>query len=144
MLPTNVVLTGEKTKGRKRHIITDILGNILSIRVHAANIHDTMSGSFPLERALEKYPTVIGVCADAGYRGTFKNLCEDIDLKCDIFEKIKPKEWAILPKIWRIERTFSLFCGYRRLSKDYEITIISAESMALISHSRLLLRRLIY
>ena len=33
-------MTGEKTKGRKRHIVTDTMGNLLCIHVHAANIHD--------------------------------------------------------------------------------------------------------
>ncbi|MDR1241110.1 MAG: hypothetical protein LBK29_04585 [Oscillospiraceae bacterium] len=53
------------------------------------------------------YPTVWsfykrdkkGVCADAGYRGTFVDFVktkygEDIEIS----EKIKPKEWKILPK----------------------------------------------
>ena len=35
---------GEKTKGRKRHIVTDVMGNLLCIHVHAANIHNTKGG----------------------------------------------------------------------------------------------------
>ena len=31
-----------KTKGRKRHILTDTMENLLCIHVHAANIHDTI------------------------------------------------------------------------------------------------------
>ena len=31
---------GKKVKGRKRHIVVDIMGNLLSIKVRAANIHD--------------------------------------------------------------------------------------------------------
>ena len=34
----------KKVKVRKRHIMTDIMGNLLVVKVHAANIHDTMSG----------------------------------------------------------------------------------------------------
>ena len=34
-------LTEEKTKGRKRYIVVDVLGCLLSVVVHAANIHDT-------------------------------------------------------------------------------------------------------
>ncbi|MFR6400009.1 transposase [Ruminococcus sp.] len=37
-------MTVEKTKGRKRHIVTDTMGNLLCIHVHAANIHDTKGG----------------------------------------------------------------------------------------------------
>ena len=42
---------GEKTKGRKRHIVVDVLGCMLSVDVHAANIHDTKSGIFTAKEA---------------------------------------------------------------------------------------------
>ena len=32
---------GKKIKGRKRHIITDFLGLLLAVVVHAANVHDS-------------------------------------------------------------------------------------------------------
>ena len=38
------------------------------------------------------------------------------------------------------ERTFSWFCGYRRLSKDYEHSISSTESFIMTAHSMMLLR----
>ena len=38
-------IDGEKrVNGRKRHILVDIMGNLLGIVVHAANIHDTKAG----------------------------------------------------------------------------------------------------
>jgi len=40
----NAVLMGEKTKGHKRHIVTDTTGNWLAVVVHAANIHYTKAG----------------------------------------------------------------------------------------------------
>ena len=122
--------------------MTDILGCILAISVHAANLHDTMMGAYPIELAMQKYPSLIGVCADGGYRGTFKEIVEnDFGLKCDISEKIKPTGWQVLPKRWRVERTFAWLNGFRRLSKDYEISVDSAENMVLIAHCRVLLRR---
>lgn len=86
-----LVLTGEKTKGRKRHIVTDIMGNLLAIHVHAANEHDTKNGGETFLKALYRYPTLVGVCADAGYRGTFFIFITlFLGLVCDISEKIKP------------------------------------------------------
>ncbi len=70
-------MTEEKTKGIKRHIVTDIMGNILSVHVRAANIHDTKNGVFTFEKALFYYPTVIGVCADNAYRNHFKDTFEE-------------------------------------------------------------------
>ena len=64
-------MTEEKTKGRKRHIVTDTLENLLCVHVHAANIHDTKGGVFTFEKALYRYPTIIAARADQGYRGTF-------------------------------------------------------------------------
>jgi putative transposase len=134
---------GKKTKGRKRHIVTDILGCILAVSVHAANIYDTIAGSCPFALAIQKYPSLTGICGDGGYRGTFKEIVEkDYKLKCDISEKIVPNGWQVIPKRWRVERTFGWFNGYRRLSKDYEITVYSAETMVLIAHSQVLLKRL--
>lgn len=142
MLPKNAVSTGEKkVKGRKRHIVTDILGNLLCVKVHAANIHDTVAGCDALDRALVWYNTIKGFCADAGYRGTFKGYCEALGLKIDISERIKPK-WEILPKRWRVERSFAWLNGSRRLAKDFEISTCSEESQVHIAFSAVLLRRL--
>lgn len=49
----NVVLMEGKTKGRKRHIAVDTMGNLLFIKVHAANIHDTVSGGDVFAGALK-------------------------------------------------------------------------------------------
>ncbi len=43
-------MTGEKPKGRKRYIVTDTMGNLLCIHVHAANIHDTKGGVYTFEK----------------------------------------------------------------------------------------------
>jgi putative transposase len=132
----------EKTKGRKWHIVVDTMGNLLAVVVHAANIHDTKSGIYPAKRAVRSYPTIERFCADAGYRGTFVlNLDEVLKLGVDISEKIKPHEWAKLPWRWVVERTLSWLGSSRRLSKDFEITTNSAETMVRVSHICTLLRR---
>ena len=60
-----VLMGGKKIKGRKRHIVTDTMGHLLHVRVHAANIHDTVAGCHVFEEALKGYPSLAGVCADA-------------------------------------------------------------------------------
>ena len=59
-----------------------------------------------------------------------------------ISEKIKPHQWEKLPWRWVVERTFGWMNSFRRLSKDYEISISSEETMVKISHSATLLKRL--
>ena len=60
----------KKIKGPKRHLVTDIVGHILHVKVHEANIHDTLGGCRIFKEVLEKYPFLKGVWADAGYRKT--------------------------------------------------------------------------
>lgn len=133
----------KKIKGRKRHIVVDTSGNLLSVVVHAANIHDTKSGILAIKEAIDIYPTLRGFCADAGYKGAFEEqLMDEFGLGVDIIERKKDSQWEVLPKRWIVERTFAWLNNYRVLSKDYEITKSSAEAMVKIAHSHTLLKRL--
>ena len=119
------------------------MGNLLGIVVHAANIHDTKSGIGVAKLACKRYPSIERFCADAGYRKTFVlDVDEVLGLGVDISEKIRPHEWEKLPWRWVVERTFSWLNNSRRLSKDYEISTSSAESIVQISHFHSLLKRL--
>jgi putative transposase len=133
---------GKKVKGRKHHIVTDIMGLLLFVKAHAANIHDTIAGGGVIQGALLKYPSLLGVCGDAGYRKTFEEAATKLGLTVDIVQRIADAGWIILPKRWRVERTLGWLNGSRRLSKDYEINTESVENMIIISHVATLLRRL--
>jgi putative transposase len=124
---------GKKTKGRKRHIVVDTLGNLIQVIVHAANLHDTKAGKDVLKAAAEKYPSIEAFSGDAGYRGTAVDFVEsELGLKLHISQRIKDA-FAILPKRWIVERTFAWLGNYRRLSKDYEVLTSSAENMVRIA-----------
>ena len=117
------------------------MGNLLVVRVHAANIHDTKSGIEPARKAVKKYPTIKGFCADAGYRKTFVFLVHMmLGLLVDILERINPG-FEIFPKRCVAERTFAWVNNSRRLSKDYEIKMVHSENMFMISHLHTLLKR---
>jgi hypothetical protein len=120
------------------------MGNILKVVVGVANVHDTVAGCGVFRLVLRKYPSLLGVCGDEGYRGSFLRFVELLGKKCDISEKIVPKGWIVLPKRWCVERTLSWLTWFRRLAKDYEILTKSEEAMILIAHSTILLRRLCY
>jgi transposase len=59
----------------------------------------------------------------------------------EIPERIAPG-WAILAKRWDVGRTFAWLNPLRRLSKDYEMTINSAENNVMIANSMILIKRL--
>ncbi len=137
--------TGEKkVKGRKPHVVSDVEGHILHVKVHAANLHDTVMGGPVFAQACERYPSLEGACADAGYRKTTeefiqKNLRKKVDI---IARPSYQKGWMLLPKRWVVERSFAWFLPFRRLAKDFERTCRSAENFIRISQIRLLIRRI--
>ncbi|MEI7474965.1 MAG: transposase [bacterium] len=131
----------KKVKGRKRHIVVDILGNLLHVQVHAANIHDTKAGCNIFQAISDKYPSILAFSADAGYRGTSKDYVENtLELMIDISKKIKDT-FAILPKRWIVERTFAWINNFRRASKDYEILTLTAENIVRIAMIRVTLKK---
>ena len=122
--------------------MTDTQGHLLHVKVYAANTYDGVAGCGVFEEALKKHPTLQGVCADAGYRKTFELFVQDMLKKAvEISARITPG-WTILAKRRVVERTLAWLGHFRRLSKDYEISIKSAENNVMIAHSILLLRRL--
>jgi putative transposase len=123
----------KKTKGRKRHVVVDTLGNLIQVLVHAANGHDSKAGCDVLKAAAEKHITLEAFSGGAGYRGTAVEFVETaLQLKLHISQKIKDA-FAVIPKRWVVERTFAWLGNYRRLSKDFEILTRSAENMVRIA-----------
>ena len=137
-----VLMGGKKVKGRKRHIMVDTQGHLLFIKVHAANIHDTKAGRDVFEGAKEKFPTIKGFSADAGYQGTSVDHVEKgMGLKIEISKKIKDG-WAVLAKRWVVERTFSWINNFRRMAKDFEILTCSAENFVRIAMIQIMLDKI--
>ena len=102
---------GKHVKGRKHHIVVDTLGNLLSVTVHAANIHDTKSGINPAKKACRKYPTIKRFCGDEGYRKSFEeDVAAQLTMGVDISARISPV-FEVLPKRWLVERTFAWTCN---------------------------------
>ena len=117
------------------------MGNLLAVVVHAANIHDTKSGILAARDAFEKYPSIQRFCADAGYCKSFEqDVSRELGLGVDISVRIKP-EWELLPKRWIVERSLAWINNSRRLSKDYEISVRSAQAVCLIAAFHTLLKR---
>lgn len=128
---------GKKVKGHKRHILVDILGNLLNVKVHAANLSDTKMACPIFEQSMKKYPSIQAFSGDAGYCGTaVKFVDEVLGMTLHISRKIKD-EWAVLPKRWIVERTFAWLNHFRRLAKDFEILTITSENVVRIAMLKL-------
>ena len=132
---------GKKVKGRKRHALVDTDGRALKLHVHAADIQDR-DGAGPLLRASRpRWPFVELAFADTGYQGP--RVANASRIRVEIVRKLKDQVgFAVLPRRWVVERFLAWINRNRRLAKDFETTIKSAEAFLYAASAILLLRRL--
>ena len=136
---------GKKINGRKRHIVVDTIGLMVGLVVHAADIQDRDGAPAALKTILERWPWLRHVFADGGYAGPkLKGALQKIGtFTLEIVKRTdKAKGFELLPRRWVVERTFAWLGRCRRLAKDWEKSITSAEAWIYVAHIRLLTRRL--
>lgn len=135
----------KKINGRKRHIVTDTDGLLLVGQVHPANIQDS-HGAVPLLRSLaHQFPKLRHIFADSVYRGEKLRwaLFDTGRWRIQIVKRPDgAKGFHLLPRRWVVERTFAWFGRCRRLAKDFEASIASAEAWLHLASIKLLVRRL--
>lgn len=122
----------------------DVLGLILAVVVHPANIQDRDGARLVLERARGVFPRLKKIWADRGYAGplvewvksSFRWVLEIIGRSAET------RGFDVLPHRWIVERTFAWFNRYRRPSKDYEFLPATNESMIYVAMIHLMVKRL--
>jgi putative transposase len=140
---------GKKINGRKRHIVVDTLGLILTLVVHPADVQDQDGAVLVLGilgRLKERYHRLKVIFADSAYgRNNLPACVKDAFgwLLQTVLRPAKVKRFVVLPKRWIVERTFGWLGRYRRHSKDYERNTASSEAMIYIAMSHIMLRRLV-
>jgi len=133
---------GKKTKGRKRHLAVDTMGNLLSVQVHSASLQDRNSGEGILAQAKKKYGSLKVAFADGGYGGQLEEKVKSkLGMELKIVRKMKDA-FYVLPKRWIVERTIAWINNDRRNSKDYEYSPLSSEAMIHLSMIKLGLNRI--
>jgi putative transposase len=60
---------GKKVNGRKRHVLVDVIGLLLMVVVHAANIQDRDGAMLVFGKAEGKFSRLQLIWADGGYAG---------------------------------------------------------------------------
>lgn len=136
---------GKKINGRKRHILTDTLGLMVGLVVHPANIQDRDGAPDVLRQIRTRYPWLRRVFADGGYAGNKlqSRLRKHGTWTIEIVKRTDDMTgFVVLPRRWVVERTFAWLGRCRRLAKDFEKTIKSAEAWVHVAQIRLLTRRL--
>ena len=136
---------GKKVKGRKRHIVTDTLGLLLCVVVHAADIQDRDGAPSVLKSLRYRFPWLRHIFADGGYAGDKLRhaMKGNGDWTIEIIKRSDTaKGFEVLPRRWVVERTFAWLGRCRRLAKDWERSIESSTAWAFVANIRLLTRRI--
>jgi transposase len=136
---------GKKIMGRKRHIVVDTGGLLIGLVVHPAAIQDRDGAAWVLGSIRFSHPWLRHVFADGGYAG--KKLKAALarlgKWTIDIVKRgDAAKGFKVLPRRWVVERSFAWFGRSRRLAKDFEASLASAEAWVLLASLRLITRRL--
>lgn len=136
---------GKKINGRKRHAVVDTIGLLFGLVVHAADVQDRDGAPAVLASIRKSCPWLRHIFADGGYAGQkLRGALERIgEWTIEIIKRSDTASgFEVLPRRWVVERTFAWLGRCRRLAKDWEKTIASAEAWINVAHIRLTTRRL--
>lgn len=140
---------GKKIKGRKRLLVVDSQGHLLSVRVVSAACHDGTAAlqwwwqelrDVPLLSAIER------LYGDKHFGGRFKQGVEQVAGVAVIttHEQVRVTKdgMKLHKKRWVVERTFAWELCSRRLTRDFERKAEHAEAFLYISSISRILRNL--
>ncbi|QEU90764.1 transposase [Streptomyces kanamyceticus] len=130
--------------GRRRHLICDTLGLLLTIHVSAGDVTDRQAATDMLPDLADRFPTITKVWADGGYTGTLITWALAIlHLAVTVIKRTDEiTGFVVLPRRWCVERSFAWLLRSRRLVRDYERRPDSSEAMIRWSMTMLMIRRL--
>jgi transposase len=122
---------GKKVNGRKRFIVTDTLGLLITVTVCAASVQDRDGAKGALLGLLLTTSRCRFVFADAGFAGRLVEWAQAVlYIIVEIVRKpTGQKGFQVLPRRWAVERTLAWLTAHRRLARDYERQPAISEAM---------------
>jgi putative transposase len=139
----------KQTPGRKRHLVVDTLGLVLLVVVHSASVQDGAGGYQTLQKLFElikrnvhnRWCRLKLIWADGAYARMVATVRQQFGWVLEIVQQAEGlKGFQVLPRRWVVERTFGWLGRYRRLSRDFEHTVSSSETMVYIASVRRMLK----
>jgi putative transposase len=139
----------KQTNGRKRHIVVDVLGLLLTVVVHSAGLPDGTGGKLVLQRLFgdikrsvhNRWCRLKLIWADGAYANIAVYVHKQFGWRLEVVRR--PPDvpgFTVLPRRWVVERSFGWLGRYRRLCRDFEHTTVSSEAMVYLASIRRSLR----
>jgi transposase len=113
----------KKKHGSKVHVAVDTLGNLLAVKVTAANEQERAQVT-DLAKQVQAVTgrTVEVAFVDQGYTGTdAADQAAEHGIRLEVVKHTEAKKgFVLLPRRWVVERSFGWLGRFRRLARDYE------------------------
>ncbi len=113
----------KKKKGSKVHAAVDTLGNLLALKITAANVQERAQVAELADKVQEVTGSTVEIAyVDQGYTGEdAAHQAEQAGIKLTVVKHKEAKRgFVLLPRRWVVERTFGWLGRFRRLARDYE------------------------
>ena len=134
---------GKKVSGIKRHIAVDTNGLPHAIHITTANITDRAEAIEMFQNYRDDLSNVQNVLVDGGYTG--KPFAESVrnilGANVEVVKRSELHTFAVLPKRWVVERTFSWLEKCHRLWKNTERKLATSLQMLVFAFVALMIRR---
>jgi transposase len=152
---------GKKVKGRKRHMVVDTLGLLITVTVTAASVQDRDGAAEVVARACHKAPTIERLYTDGAYGGQCAQAIEqDHGIRVEVVRRpgnrstgtlhdpqqpLWPQPAAgfvVLPKRWVVERTHAWNERWRRMVMHHDRKTSVSAAWVWLAEARILLNRI--
>jgi transposase len=113
----------KKQRGSKVHLAVDTLGNLLALKVTAANEQERAQVAELTARIQEVTGGTVEVAfVDQGYTGAeTADQAKANGIRLEVVKHTEAKRgFVLLPRRWVVERSFGWLGRFRRLARDYE------------------------
>ena len=132
--------------GRRRHIITDVPGLIITVAVHSAGIQDRAGAEILFPGLYDRFSRLILIPADGAYTGRVIGwVREKFGMMTETVSRPKGvRGFTLLPRRWVVGRTFAWLNQHRRPGRDYEYLTDTGGVMIRIAMIGIMLHRSAY
>jgi len=135
----------KKVDGRKRHLLVDALGLLITVAVTPASTQDRDAALILARRARRRGRHRLAlIWADRAYEGPWAHWARH-ELGITVQVVARPegqRHFAVLPRRWVVERTNAWTSRRRRCARDYERLPAHHEAMVQLAAIILMTRRL--